>query len=229
MVRYILSDSRVRSFFKWAETIYSPDEIVWATIIRHFPHIPGSIPPHKDHDLTEIRSRTRLIKWTDGALTKGELARRYEPIQTQFKYIWAKIFTNHIWPWIFGWNQESRIVVQFRGVLRFLADSLNWNYDPTLTERVSVSIHEKCYGKEVRKACIYGAFDLPFLTFSQHWFANKFDRHDTIALDCLDLEIREKSRPLPPQSLQIGGGGGGHGNHKGNHKGKKKRKDKKKR
>ena len=58
----------------------------------------------------------------------------------------------------------------------------------------NVPVYDTCHGRWQRGVCIYGALDLEFLVKSRHWFANKFDlKVDSIAVDCLDFYLREKT------------------------------------
>ena len=53
----------MKTFFQWCEDTYSPDELMWATIQRMYPQVPGSFPPHQKYDLNELQSITRIVKW----------------------------------------------------------------------------------------------------------------------------------------------------------------------
>ncbi|XP_064599694.1 beta-1,3-galactosyl-O-glycosyl-glycoprotein beta-1,6-N-acetylglucosaminyltransferase-like [Liolophura sinensis] len=59
---------------------------------------------------------------------------------------------------------------------------------PYLTRYISWSHEGKpCHGKFVRKVCIFGVFDLPYLTSLPHLFVNKFHwDYQHFARDCLE-------------------------------------------
>ena len=56
----------VESIFKWSRDTYSPEEYVWATLVRQ-DFAPGSRPKSGKFDVNEIQSRARLVKWSDYA------------------------------------------------------------------------------------------------------------------------------------------------------------------
>nr|CAB3248564.1 beta-1,3-galactosyl-O-glycosyl-glycoprotein beta-1,6-N-acetylglucosaminyltransferase 3-like [Phallusia mammillata] len=62
-VECILTDPVIKTFLKWNEDTYSPDEHIWGTLQRWYPNLPGSFPPHIKYDLNELQSITRLVKW----------------------------------------------------------------------------------------------------------------------------------------------------------------------
>ncbi|CAJ1070116.1 beta-1%2C3-galactosyl-O-glycosyl-glycoprotein beta-1,6-N-acetylglucosaminyltransferase 4-like [Xyrichtys novacula] len=58
---YINSSAVVKDFLKWSEDTFSPDEHIWATLVR-MPGVPGEVP--RSHpDITDLMSKTRLVKW----------------------------------------------------------------------------------------------------------------------------------------------------------------------
>jgi len=57
-----LTDPRVRELTEWAEDTYSPDEVLWATIQR-MPDIPGSTPPDRSQDASNMEAMARLVMW----------------------------------------------------------------------------------------------------------------------------------------------------------------------
>lgn len=59
---YHISRSQVaKDFLTWSADTYSPDEHFWATLVR-IPGVPGHIP-RSEADVTDLRSKTRLVKW----------------------------------------------------------------------------------------------------------------------------------------------------------------------
>lgn len=61
-VMHINSSEVVKDFLAWSEDTYSPDEHFWATLVR-LPGVPGEVP-RSDPDITDLMSRTRLVKWS---------------------------------------------------------------------------------------------------------------------------------------------------------------------
>ncbi|CAJ1070114.1 beta-1%2C3-galactosyl-O-glycosyl-glycoprotein beta-1,6-N-acetylglucosaminyltransferase 4-like [Xyrichtys novacula] len=60
---YMNSSAVVKDFLKWSEDTFSPDEHIWATLVR-MPGVPGEVP--RSHpDITDLMSKTRLVKWSD--------------------------------------------------------------------------------------------------------------------------------------------------------------------
>ncbi|CAJ1070118.1 beta-1%2C3-galactosyl-O-glycosyl-glycoprotein beta-1,6-N-acetylglucosaminyltransferase 4-like [Xyrichtys novacula] len=58
---YMNSSAVVKDFLKWSEDTFSPDEHIWATLVR-MPGVPGEVP--RSHpDITDLMSKTRLVKW----------------------------------------------------------------------------------------------------------------------------------------------------------------------
>lgn len=51
---------------KWSRDTYSPEEYVWATLVRQ-DFAPGNRPKSGKFDVNEIQSRARLVKWSDYA------------------------------------------------------------------------------------------------------------------------------------------------------------------
>ncbi|XP_073668664.1 beta-1,3-galactosyl-O-glycosyl-glycoprotein beta-1,6-N-acetylglucosaminyltransferase 4-like isoform X2 [Paramisgurnus dabryanus] len=58
---FVRLSSLARRFLAWSEDTYSPDEHFWATLVR-VPGVPGEVP-RSDPDITELISKTRLVKW----------------------------------------------------------------------------------------------------------------------------------------------------------------------
>ncbi|XP_075993398.1 beta-1,3-galactosyl-O-glycosyl-glycoprotein beta-1,6-N-acetylglucosaminyltransferase 3 [Genypterus blacodes] len=71
-VRHVLEDEEVQGFMKWEEDTYSPDEHMWATLMR-MPAVPGSVPINSKYDLSDMLSIARLVKWSylAGNMAKG--------------------------------------------------------------------------------------------------------------------------------------------------------------
>ncbi|XP_051537028.1 beta-1,3-galactosyl-O-glycosyl-glycoprotein beta-1,6-N-acetylglucosaminyltransferase 4-like [Myxocyprinus asiaticus] len=61
-VLFVRWSSLVRDFLTWSEDTYSPDEHFWATLVR-VPGVPGEVP-RSDPDITELTSKTHLLKWS---------------------------------------------------------------------------------------------------------------------------------------------------------------------
>ncbi|XP_074547038.1 beta-1,3-galactosyl-O-glycosyl-glycoprotein beta-1,6-N-acetylglucosaminyltransferase 4-like [Halichoeres trimaculatus] len=60
-VVFVDSSAVAKDFLGWSEDTYSPDEHFWATLVR-VPGVPGEIP--RSHpDITDLMSKTRLVKW----------------------------------------------------------------------------------------------------------------------------------------------------------------------
>lgn len=59
---YMNTSAVVKDFLAWTEDTYSPDETIWATLVR-IPGIPGEVP--RSHpEITDLMSKTRLMKWS---------------------------------------------------------------------------------------------------------------------------------------------------------------------
>ncbi|CAJ1070120.1 beta-1%2C3-galactosyl-O-glycosyl-glycoprotein beta-1,6-N-acetylglucosaminyltransferase 4-like [Xyrichtys novacula] len=58
---YMNSSAVVKDFLKWSEDTFSPDEHIWATLVR-IPGVPGEVP-RSSPDITDLMSKTRLVKW----------------------------------------------------------------------------------------------------------------------------------------------------------------------
>ncbi|XP_048476753.1 beta-1,3-galactosyl-O-glycosyl-glycoprotein beta-1,6-N-acetylglucosaminyltransferase 3-like [Rhincodon typus] len=80
-VSYVFASAEVRAFLKWSEDTYSPDEHVWATLLR-MPNVPGSI------SYTQRTTRTlgRAVKWSfeAGDITRGAL---YPPCTGRYRHL----------------------------------------------------------------------------------------------------------------------------------------------
>ncbi|KAM7392461.1 hypothetical protein PAMA_007532 [Pampus argenteus] len=61
-VKFMNSSDVVKDFLAWSEDTYSPDEHVWATLVR-LPGVPGEVP-RSAPDITDLMSKTRLVKWS---------------------------------------------------------------------------------------------------------------------------------------------------------------------
>ncbi|XP_065100229.1 beta-1,3-galactosyl-O-glycosyl-glycoprotein beta-1,6-N-acetylglucosaminyltransferase 4-like [Paramisgurnus dabryanus] len=59
--RFVMGSCPVKDFLAWSEDTYSPDEHFWATLVR-MPGVPGEVP-RSDPDITELTTKTRLVKW----------------------------------------------------------------------------------------------------------------------------------------------------------------------
>ncbi|XP_062874098.1 beta-1,3-galactosyl-O-glycosyl-glycoprotein beta-1,6-N-acetylglucosaminyltransferase 4 [Trichomycterus rosablanca] len=60
-VQYAQTNQLAKDFLEWSADTYSPDEHFWATLAR-VPGVPGGIP-RADPDVTDLKSKTRLVKW----------------------------------------------------------------------------------------------------------------------------------------------------------------------
>jgi hypothetical protein len=61
------------------------------------------------------------------------------------------------------------------------------------TRAISWQPNDACYGKVVRKICIYGVKDLPGVVNSKMVIANKFyEDFEPLALDCIEIEMYNK-------------------------------------
>ncbi|CAD7959734.1 unnamed protein product [Amoebophrya sp. A25] len=171
----------------WIENTYSPDEMIWATLVRHWPWVPGSFSPHRDYDLTELRARSHLINFQIRSLRTKDFAQKHDPVQTQGKYFLVKFLYNYVIRFLLGYGEAEMAVIQRRGIVETLAKGANWNFNPFLAEKVFTTQNPVCRGKYVRGACVYGAMDLPWIRDQPHWIANKFDhRFDAMPIHCLD-------------------------------------------
>lgn len=196
LIAYMQASLKVQQFLNWTRLTYSPDEIFWATLVRHYPDTPGSFSPHKDFDLTELSARSRLINWEHQQQTKREFAAIHDPVQSQAKYLPLKWFVNSVLTSVFGWREDYELaVVQKNGLSWVFAHYLDWNFSPFLSERPTVKANPRCRGKYVRRACVFGTFDLPYLVTEggRYWVGNKFDgRWDRVVLRCLEGWLRQK-------------------------------------
>ncbi|KAA0719918.1 Beta-1,3-galactosyl-O-glycosyl-glycoprotein beta-1,6-N-acetylglucosaminyltransferase 4 [Triplophysa tibetana] len=59
---FVQWSSLAKDFLFWSEDTFSPDEHFWATLVR-VPGVPGEVP-RSDPDITELHSKTRLVKWS---------------------------------------------------------------------------------------------------------------------------------------------------------------------
>ncbi|XP_065100356.1 beta-1,3-galactosyl-O-glycosyl-glycoprotein beta-1,6-N-acetylglucosaminyltransferase 4-like [Paramisgurnus dabryanus] len=59
---FVQLNSLVKDFLVWSEDTYSPDEHFWATLVR-MPGAPGEVP-RSDPDISELDSKTHLVKWS---------------------------------------------------------------------------------------------------------------------------------------------------------------------
>ncbi|CAD7973952.1 unnamed protein product [Amoebophrya sp. A120] len=193
-VTFMQEDFQVQKFLNWTKLHYESDESFWGTLIRHYPTVPGSFPPHRDYDLSELKSRSHLYNWEDRAMTKAVYAKTYDQVQTQAKYLPVKFLYNYVLRFLFNWNDDEMAVVQNKGFFTTFIGTFNVNSDPYLMERVNVIANPKCHGKYIRKSCTYGALDLPWIAQMPHWTGNKFDYNmDPVPIDCLDLVLRRKT------------------------------------
>ncbi|KAM4052716.1 beta-1,3-galactosyl-O-glycosyl-glycoprotein beta-1,6-N-acetylglucosaminyltransferase [Anomaloglossus baeobatrachus] len=71
-VSHVLEKDKIRTFLKWSEDTYSPDEFLWATLHR-FPEMPGSVPANGKYDVSDMNSVARFVKWQylEGDVAKG--------------------------------------------------------------------------------------------------------------------------------------------------------------
>ncbi|CAN9504336.1 unnamed protein product [Ophioblennius macclurei] len=60
-VQYMNSSNVVKDFIAWSEDTYSPDEHLWATLVR-LPGVPGEVPRSQPNIFARM-SKTRLVKW----------------------------------------------------------------------------------------------------------------------------------------------------------------------
>ncbi|KAL7844912.1 hypothetical protein SRHO_G00234510 [Serrasalmus rhombeus] len=60
-VSFVQWSPLVKDFLSWSEDTYSPDEHFWASLIR-VPGAPGGLKS-SDPDVSDLVSRTRLVKW----------------------------------------------------------------------------------------------------------------------------------------------------------------------
>ncbi|XP_063301783.1 beta-1,3-galactosyl-O-glycosyl-glycoprotein beta-1,6-N-acetylglucosaminyltransferase 3-like [Pelobates fuscus] len=61
-VRSLFEDPLLKEFVEWEKDTYSPDEHMWATLNR-MARVPGSLPSHKKHDISDLTAIARLVKW----------------------------------------------------------------------------------------------------------------------------------------------------------------------
>lgn len=180
-----MHNKKVQEFLAWTKFTYSPDEIFWATVNRFYPDIPGSSPPHVEHDVAEHKVRVRLIKWEGVAKTYAERAED----KMHWFYAWNP-FYKFVLPLLF--SQRMVELFRNRGFWQTIFQFDN-NYNPLLIDRPNTRPYSPCRGQYRRKACVYGAHDLPDIVNSHFWFANKFERaFDSVPLDCLDYRLRHK-------------------------------------
>ncbi|XP_069480444.1 beta-1,3-galactosyl-O-glycosyl-glycoprotein beta-1,6-N-acetylglucosaminyltransferase 3-like [Ambystoma mexicanum] len=71
-VRALFEDPWARELLEWDKDTFSPEEHLWATLQR-MPGMPGSIPSSAKHDVSDMKSLARLVKWKDkeGDVNKG--------------------------------------------------------------------------------------------------------------------------------------------------------------
>ncbi|XP_067292534.1 beta-1,3-galactosyl-O-glycosyl-glycoprotein beta-1,6-N-acetylglucosaminyltransferase 3-like [Pseudorasbora parva] len=71
-VEYIFKSKEIQDFMEWEKDTFSPDEHMWATLQR-IPSVPGSNPPNRKYEQSDMNSIARLVKWSyhEGDLNKG--------------------------------------------------------------------------------------------------------------------------------------------------------------
>ncbi|XP_051533180.1 beta-1,3-galactosyl-O-glycosyl-glycoprotein beta-1,6-N-acetylglucosaminyltransferase 4-like [Myxocyprinus asiaticus] len=120
-VLFVKWSSLARDFLSWSEDTYSPDEHFWATLVR-VPGVPGEVP-RSDPDITELTSKTRLVKWLS--------------------------FEEHLYPPCTGGHVRS-VCIYGAAELRWLLNYGHWfankvdpNVDPILIECLEEKLLEK--------------------------------------------------------------------------------------
>ncbi|CAL8299308.1 unnamed protein product [Lota lota] len=73
-VHSVLTDSRVQELIEWCKDIYSPDEVLWATVQR-MPGIPGSRSANAKLDVLPKDAVVRLVLWVDTFECHGHFVR----------------------------------------------------------------------------------------------------------------------------------------------------------
>ena len=63
-VNFTFSHPVASRILDWSRDSYSPDEFVWATLVRQ-DFAPGSRPKSSKFDMNEMQSHARLVKWKD--------------------------------------------------------------------------------------------------------------------------------------------------------------------
>ncbi|KAL4658715.1 beta-1,3-galactosyl-O-glycosyl-glycoprotein beta-1,6-N-acetylglucosaminyltransferase 3-like [Arapaima gigas] len=71
-VSHIFESQEVQNLLEWSKDTYSPDEHLWATLLR-MPAVPGSYPPNNKFHHSDMLSLARLVKWSylEGDMRKG--------------------------------------------------------------------------------------------------------------------------------------------------------------
>ncbi|KAK2917838.1 beta-1,3-galactosyl-O-glycosyl-glycoprotein beta-1,6-N-acetylglucosaminyltransferase 3 [Channa argus] len=61
-VEHVMQDKGARQLMEWSEDTYSPDEHLWATLLR-MPSVPGSVPANVKYDTSDMQALARVVKW----------------------------------------------------------------------------------------------------------------------------------------------------------------------
>ncbi|KAI7811856.1 beta-1,3-galactosyl-O-glycosyl-glycoprotein beta-1,6-N-acetylglucosaminyltransferase 3 [Triplophysa rosa] len=71
-VEHLCKSKEIQEFMEWEKDTYSPDEHMWATLQR-MPSVPGSNPPNKKYEQSDMNAVARLVKWSyhEGDLKNG--------------------------------------------------------------------------------------------------------------------------------------------------------------
>ncbi|XP_068458554.1 beta-1,3-galactosyl-O-glycosyl-glycoprotein beta-1,6-N-acetylglucosaminyltransferase 3 [Clinocottus analis] len=62
-VEHVMKDRQVQQLLEWEKDTYSPDEHLWATLLR-MPSVPGSLPANIKYDVSDMHAIARVVKWS---------------------------------------------------------------------------------------------------------------------------------------------------------------------
>ncbi|XP_035520341.1 beta-1,3-galactosyl-O-glycosyl-glycoprotein beta-1,6-N-acetylglucosaminyltransferase 3 [Morone saxatilis] len=62
-VKHVMEDREVQKLLEWEKDTYSPDEHLWATLMR-MPSVPGSLPASIKYDTSDMQAFARVVKWS---------------------------------------------------------------------------------------------------------------------------------------------------------------------
>ncbi|XP_051237669.1 beta-1,3-galactosyl-O-glycosyl-glycoprotein beta-1,6-N-acetylglucosaminyltransferase 3 [Dicentrarchus labrax] len=62
-VKHVMENREVQKLLEWEKDTYSPDEHLWATLMR-MPSVPGSLPANIKYDTSDMQAFARVVKWS---------------------------------------------------------------------------------------------------------------------------------------------------------------------
>jgi len=166
-LRWVTTDPVPINLIDWSRDLYSPDEIIWATLSRIY---------QKQQKI--IQSSNSIIELNYSNIL---------PPPTQ-NLVWQKndLWQNLVWQKIDVLSESVQVEPQFS-----YARTVKWESE-VLKKKYPV-----CQGYYRHGICVFGIGDLGWLLRQNQLFANKFDDHkDDLVLQCLEdwLKMRESEK-----------------------------------